>query len=361
MPASPPSDARIALNLLYLLPGQVGGTETYAAGLIGGFATLAPPERFIVLVNRDAADWPLPAGFTRVVCDVSGAGRGLRYAFEQLRLPGILRQVGADLVHSLGYVSPLFTHCPRVVSIHDLNYLAFGDEMPWSRRQALRFFIGQSARRAALILTLSGFSRGQIIRHLGISETRVRVVHLAAGTSTASTGPPPVDGPYLLAFGSRSPNKNLDRLVEAYRASGAAQRLVIAGHVPAHLQTSEDGRIVCTGYLGEVEKDGALAGADALVFPSTYEGFGLPVLEAMQAGVPVISSSAAALPEVGGDAACYFDPRDLPAMAARIREVAGDAALRGRMRDAGLARAASFSWRQTAEQTLATYRAVLAS
>jgi glycosyltransferase involved in cell wall biosynthesis len=361
MRAESASAPLIALDLLYMLPGQVGGTETYAAGLIRGLAEVAPPERFLVLVNRAAADWPLPTTgvFTRMVCEVEGTSRARRYLYEQTRLPGLLRRAGAQLVHSLGYVSPLVSHCPRVVSIHDLNYLAFGDQMPWRRRQALALFIQASGRRAGAVLTLSEFSRGQIRQHLGIPGERVVVVPLAGG------GPPgvatgswrPVETPYLLAFGSRTPNKNLPRLLDAYAEARPAQRLVILGHVPEPVRArGAELAVVFTGYLEKDRMASALRQADVLIFPSTYEGFGLPVLEAMDVGVPVVVSRAAALPEVAGDAACYFDPLDVADMAARIREVAGDSSIRARLREQGRLRAATFSWRRTAKETLAVYR-----
>jgi glycosyltransferase involved in cell wall biosynthesis len=360
------SSPLIALNLLYLLPGKVGGTETYAAGLIRGLAEVAPQVRFLVLVNRAAAEWPLPAtgGFTRMVCDVAGSSRARRYHFEQIRLPGVLRRAGVDVVHSLGYVSPLISHCPRVVSIHDLHYLAYGDRATWPRRKALALLVRASGRRADAILTMSEFSRGQVLEHLGVSSERVVVVPGAGDCQpgSASGSWRPVETPYLLAFGSSAPNKNLPRLLAAYSASRPAQRLVIVGHVPESVrQGGEEIGVVFTGYLEKEQMLSTLRQADFLIFPSTYEGFGLPVLEAMSAGVPVLCSTAAALPEVAGDAACYFDPLDVSDMAAKMRGLAESETQRRELIRRGKARAARYSWRSSASQTMAVYHRVAAA
>src|SRR5437870_13548482 len=115
---------RIALNLLYLIPGVVGGTETYAAGLLHGLANVDAQDQFVVFVNRESQQWPLPVSpnFTRVICPVSALSRSRRYFFEQVLLPRWLQKHAIDVVHSLGYVSPLFTSCASIVTIHDLNF-----------------------------------------------------------------------------------------------------------------------------------------------------------------------------------------------------------------------------------------------
>ena len=178
-------------------------------------------------------------------------------------------------------------------------------------------------------------------------------------------GPPAVyPGPYLLAFGGVTSNKNLERLLKAYTLArarlGLDQSLVLVGHVPASVKAEGHAGVLVTGYLPEPELARWLAHADALIFPSLYEGFGLPVLEAMAAGIPVACSAVTAIPEVAGEAAVYFDPRDPDDMAAKMAHVGRDPALRARLAAAGRARAAGFSWGRSARQTLAIYRRVLA-
>ena len=361
----------VGLNLLYLLPGVVGGTETYAAGLLHGLAGIPGPERFVVFVNLESADWPLPDDprVRRVVCPVRAESRAARYWYEQLRLPALASAEKIDLLHSLGYVAPLRLSCSSVLTVHDVHHLAHGRPGDWPRRLALAQMVRQSARRAAAVIAVSRFTRDAIARAYDVSADGIDVVPEAPNPrlcddASALSAPAADLGPYVLAFGGVTPNKNLARLLEAYALArerlGLTQRLVLVGHVPASLKGEAKIGVLTTGYLAEPELGRWLVHADALVFPSLYEGFGLPVLEAMAVGVPVVCSGVTAIPEVAGDAAVYFDPRDPGDMAEKIALVGRDEALRGRLAAAGRARAAEFSWDRSARQTLAIYRRVLA-
>jgi len=360
----------VGLNLLYLLPGMVGGTETYAAGLLYGLAGTPEPERFVVFVNLESADWPLPDDprIRRVVCPVRAASRAARYWYEQRRLPARAAAEKIDLLHSLGYVAPLRLSCPSVLTVHDVHHLAHGRRSDWPRRLVLARMIRQSVRRAAAVIAVSRFTRDAVAKAYDVSADGIDVVPEAPNPRLcddgSGLGPPAADpGRYLLAFGGVTPNKNLARLLEAYALAreghGLNQDLVVVGHVPASVRGEGAARVRTTGYLGEPELARWLAHADALVFPSLYEGFGLPVLEAMAAGIPVVCSAVTAIPEVAGDAAVYFDPRDPEDMAAKMALVGRDEALRARLAAAGRARAAEFSWDRSARQTLAIYRRVL--
>lgn len=354
---------RVGLNLLYLIPGVAGGTETYARGLLEGLAKTGGGREFHVFFNREAANWPLPEeeGFRRVVCPVNASSRAGRYLFEQTRLPGLLAKRMIDVVHSLGYVSPLFSGRKSVVTIHDVNFEEFGDLLPRSKRLALPLFVRASARRANHVLTISEFSRREICRHLGLAPGKVTVTHLAAGARwfrLAERKGRATTEPYIVAFSSAGPNKNIGRLIEAYhlaRSRGVRQRLVLVGYLPSALTGRLPDGVSATGYIDPERLMETVAGAEFLVFPSLYEGFGLPVLEAMAAGVPVLCSNRASLPEVAGEAALLFDPSSPGEIADRICEVAADAGLRARMRERGLENAGRFSWERTASETLAVY------
>src|ERR1035441_457590 len=130
---------RIALNLLYLIPGVVGGTETYARGLIGGFEEMGSETEFLIFVNRSGSDWAVPRGprFQKIVCPVTGRGRAERYFYEQLVLPFLLRRHGVDLIHSLGYIAPVFPRCPSVVTIPDVHFLVYGHRSSFVRKAVL--------------------------------------------------------------------------------------------------------------------------------------------------------------------------------------------------------------------------------
>ena len=363
----------IGLNLLYMLPGLVGGTETYAAGLLHGLSRTETEDQFVVFVNMESAEWPLPDDprFRRVLCPVHAVSRAARYRYEQLRLPARALAHGVELLHSLGYVAPLRLQCPSVVTVHDVHHLAHGRLRDWPRRLLLGRVVRRSVRRAAAVIADSRYMRAVIAAAYDVPASSIEVVSLAPNPGLGVGARPPAagafpgaaQGPYLLAFGGTTPNKNLGRLLRAFTVArerhGLAQRLVVVGRLPPSMRPDQTAGVVATGYLSEAELAGVLGGADALVFPSLYEGFGLPVLEAMAAGVPVVCSNATAIPEVAGDAAIYFDPRDVEDMASKMAVVARDQGLRDDLAAKGRARAASFGWERAARETLAIYGRVL--
>jgi glycosyltransferase involved in cell wall biosynthesis len=353
----------IGVNLLYLLPGLVGGTEVYAAGLLAGLAQIDSDNEYIVFVNRESAAWTLPSAsnFSRVVCPV--------WATSRVRLPRMLKQQRLDLVHSLGYVSPLFSPCASIVTIPDLNYRAFGDRMPAAKRLALEFFVKQSVRHASHVITISEFARGQILSVFGVPPSNITTTLLASSSAEGDLVDLAItlrrygiDKPYIIAFSSSSPNKNIPRLVHAFtqarRDYGLPHLLVLVGHKPHDELTNELGAVVLTGYVDESSKQALIVGAEMLVFPSTYEGFGLPVLDAQRAGVPVACSTAASLPEVAGEGAVFFDPFSVSEIAKAIGQVAQDTALRESLRKKGLRNVSRFSWDKTAKSTLDVYHEV---
>jgi glycosyltransferase involved in cell wall biosynthesis len=366
---------RIGLNLLYLLPGIVGGTETYAAGLLQGLAEVGREDEFIVFLNQESADWPLPqsSNFVRIVCPVRAGSRRKRYLFEQVRLPGLLRKHQVDVAHSLGYVAPLFTPCPSVVTVLDLNYRVFGNQMSVPRHLALNFFVGQSARRADQVVTISRFSRSQILTLLRVPSSKVSITCLANKPRQRLYEDPfvltrrlGIESPYIVAFSSQSPHKNIPRLLRAFALAKERyelpHELVLVGHRPtdAGLAPGEpDEGVHFTGYLDEPSLEAVLRGAQILAFPSTYEGFGLPVLEAMAAGVPVVCSNAAALPEVAGEAAVYFDPLAIEDIAHQIALVALDSGLQAQLRQKGFENCRRFSWEKAAQETRQIYHDVI--
>ena len=368
---------KIGINLLYLLPGVVGGTETYAAGLLRGLAEIDRQNEYFVFVNRESESWPLPqaANFTRVVCPIWAAGRASRYLFEQIQLPRLLARYRIDVVHSLGYVGPLISPCPSVVTIPDLNYIALRHTMPGVRRTALRFFSIQSAQRANHVITISDFSKREICRTIKLDPGKTTVTHLAAMMSGAShssenwgelTRRYRIHAPYVVAFGGRTLNKNIPRLIRSFALVKEAfpHSLVLIGHIPSDVDLASEteemrDRITTTGPVPEEHILPLLSHADLFVLPSLYEGFGLPVLEAQQATVAVACSTAGSLPEVGGDGAIYFDPASVEATADTIRRCLADATLRSQLILKGRENLARFSWEKTARQTLSVYQDVI--
>jgi glycosyltransferase involved in cell wall biosynthesis len=297
---------------------------------------------------------------------IERGGRGPELLFEQIELPLRLRRQQADLVHAPNCFLPLARPCMGVVTIHDLAFEVFPDD--FSRRTGWKYrtFTRRAARSAQRVICVSGYTAADVVRRYGVDEARVRIIPNAPSLPIGDE-PLPGDGPYLLAVGDLRPKKNLLRLVEAFgllRGEGLEHRLVLAGvdsgAEAERVREAAGGEPVqLTGFLSDARLDALMRGADALVHPSLYEGFGLVLVEAMARGVPVVAARATALPETGGDAAEYFDPLDVGDMAAAIRRVVGDRARHDELARLGSLRAGRLSWAGSAALTVAVYEEML--
>jgi len=365
---------RVGLNLLYLIPGVVGGTESYARSLIHSLGALDDENEYVVFVNKLAADMDITPGpnFRRVICPFLPLRRVVRYGWEQGILPFQVSREKIDLVHSLGFVVPLAARSRQIVTVHDLNFLS---DLGWHTtqgRRILRFFVERSVRRADHIITVSEFSRTGLISKLGVPPQKVTVTHSAGARHLQDPGArsdydPAAGMPYILALSGLPMHKNIARLVSAFEQiqDVVPHSLVVAGHLPnnpeyrRNLEAKAGRRIHFTGYLSDAEIAAALRGASLLAFPSLYEGFGLPVIEAQRVGIPVTCSSVAALPEVAGAGAHYFDPLSVDSIAAALRTCLLDADIRKTLVREGYENALRFSWEKAARETLAIYRATV--
>ena len=368
---------RIGLNLLFIIPGQNGGTQTYAESLIKALAAIDKEDDFTVFVSREGAALELPkqANFHKVVCPVQAVRREVRYAYEQMLFPRLLSRYDFDVLHSLGYVCPLYSPCPSVVSIADLNYLTSWHGMSRSKQLFLGWFVTQSARHADAVLTISQFSKSELLHHLQVPDSKVSVtllgpreaLPLSAECWEDLASQYGIGEAYLMAFGSLTNNKNIARLVRAFARiySQIPHTLLLVGHLPPGSELQAEiaslgvgSRIKFTGYVADAHIMPLLEHADLFVFPSLYEGFGLPVLEAQTAGIPVACSTAASLPEVAGDGAMFFDPTSTEEMGHVLLQCLLDQTLRDTLVERGYANAQRFSWEKTAHQTLEVYRRV---
>ena len=280
--------------------------------------------------------------------------------WEQVGLPLRLWRTRAAVVHAPNCFLPLVRPCPGVVTVHDLAFEAHPEDFAPRTAWKFRTLTPRAVRSAERVICVSRFTADDVVARYGADEERLRVIPNGPSLATSTVDPPP--GPYLLAIGDLRAKKNLGRLVEAFgrlREEGLPHRLLLAGTDAGQGASLAAPGVELLGYVLDERLDALLRGADALVHPSLYEGFGLVLVEAMARGCPVAAARATALPETAGDAAWYFDPLDVGDMARAIREVVADRELRERLVAAGRARAAELSWERSAALTADVYRELL--
>jgi glycosyltransferase involved in cell wall biosynthesis len=376
------SAMHIGLNLVFLVPGETGGMEVAARELIPALVAQAPPgTRFTAFINREAAaakDGPWGELLPAVTVPVNARNRVQWVLGEQTLLPRLATRAGVDLVHSLASTAPAWGRFRRVVTVHDLIYARFPDAHAGIRDKGMRVLVPLGVRRSDRVIADSQSTRDDLVELLGAAPERVDVVPLGLGTvqRRAPLAERDVRARFdlgerrvVLSLSAKRPHKNLLALLGALAHLPPAQRpvLVLPGYATAHelelrqrahaLQIDADVRF--PAWVSAEELEGLWALTQAFVFPSLYEGFGLPVLEAMARGVPVACSDASSLPEVAGDAALLFAPRDEAAIAQALARLLSDPELAQKLRERGLGRAHEFTWEHTARLTLESYRRAL--
>ena len=382
---SPSGRLTVGLNLLWLVPGDVGGTEEYAVTFVRQMAKVADLDLVAFCQPGLLAAYPEMADCASVVvAPRGGRRRSVRLVYENSWLPQQLRGIHprVDVVHHLGGTVPPTVSQPAVLTVYDLQPLTHPERFGAVKRRWLNVVLPQSVRRSRSVFTLSRFVGRQLQDHLGTPDEQVVVVPpgpLPVGVTGALDGPSPVAqagtvceryglvGPVLLYPAITYGHKNHQVLVRALPQ-------VLARHPTATL--------VCTGRPGPVDHEvvslaqalgvgpavrrlGRIPRADlaelyrvasALVFPSTHEGFGLPLLEAMEHGCPIVAADASAIPEIVGAHGQLLDPADPTAWAEAITALLDGPAHRRTLADAASAGRARFSWDTTVERTLAAYR-----
>lgn len=367
---------RVALNLVFLVPGETGGMEVYARELIARLAG-RPGLDLVALVNREAAaaDGPWRDAVPMRVVPVRARNRIEWVRGEQQLVPRLAKAERADLVHSLASTAPLWGP-RRITTIHDLNYKVVPEAHFGLRALGMRALVPAAARRSHRLIVDAESTRRDLAHHLGTPAAKVDVVPLGV-----EPAPPVVPTPerelrerlglgdarVLLSVSAKRPHKNLGRLLEAVARLEDRPVVVLPGYPTPH-EAELRAQATALGvearfpaWVSSEDLEGLYALAAAFVFPSLAEGFGLPVLEAMARGVPVACSDRTSLPEVAGDAALLFDPDDPGAIAAALTRLLSDAAEAQRLRAAGAARAATFTWERTAELTAASYARALSA
>jgi glycosyltransferase involved in cell wall biosynthesis len=349
-----------------------GGVRRYVWEIYGALPRLAP-DVDVVAIGASHGD-ALPQGVTARPARSFPTNLGWMAA----SLPLAVRAAMLDVFHAPAYTAPLWGVHPQALTIHDVSYERKPEWNAYRNDRARRFFYRRSALAADQIITVSAFSRREITAAYGIPGERISVVPLAAaatftpGFFDPSTAPAGVARPFALHVGDLHVRRNLATALDAILAvrrdtldaPGVRVSLVCAGidrGVGAGLQSrarasSDPDALVLTGPVREDVLLNLYRGASMLVYPSLYEGFGLPVLEAMRCGVPVLAAQCASVPEIVGDAGVLLDALDVPAWARAISDLLRDPSMDARLSEAGRARAARFSWDRTAADTLAVLR-----
>ncbi|UAJ80568.1 glycosyltransferase family 4 protein [Leifsonia sp. ZF2019] len=358
---------RILVDLLFLT-GRKGGMESYLRRLYSAMPQDAGVE-FVGVISREAEALDLgwfPGETVR--SGIAGEDR-VAWALGELRsVAPWARKAGAALVHSPANVGPVRSSVPVALTVHDALPFAHPEWVPGRHATVLRWLVRRAARNAARVITISDASRDDIVRHLGVPEERIDVIPLAGGADVP-VGPVPLSGrPTVLTMGNRLPHKNGETLVAALAELPAETRprLVVTGETdgvdPLHRLAERLGVLDDVDFVGWVSADALerlYADATVVAVPSLFEGFGLPVLEGMSRGRPVVCSDLPVLHETGGPAASYVPATDPRAWAAELSRLLGDSAERERLIAAGLRRTEEFSWRTTAERTLASFQRAL--
>jgi glycosyltransferase involved in cell wall biosynthesis len=365
---------KVGLNLLYLVPGETGGMETYARHLIPALAVLRSDLELVAFVNRETFD-SLPRELEESALDVvlvqtDGRNRLRRTLAEQMVLPRMARARGLDVLHSLGSTAPARPGVASVVTVQDVIYALHPAAHTRAMRSGLRVLVPLGARRADRVIAISHSAAGEISDVLGLPAERIDVIHLAGRPAGPATVERELrqrfelgDAPVVLSVSARRPHKNVPRLLRAFARVQSPAVLVLPGYsTPFENELTSlarelgiEKRVRFLGWVSDADLEGLYAAARCFVFPSLAEGFGLPVLEAMERGVPVACSNVSAIPEVADRAARYFDPMRVEEIAAAVDELLTDRSQAERLVQAGIERAKTFSWQRTAEATLATY------
>ncbi|WP_420645228.1 glycosyltransferase family 4 protein [Candidatus Leptofilum sp.] len=359
------------------LLGQRSGVGHYTGRLLTHLVQQHPEWEYLLFSNHPLASLEAELAQMRLVARQFIS----RFVWMQLMLPRIIRQAKPQLCHFPNNTAPLRASCPTVITIHDASLFLHSTYHPMSRLLALRLLLPHVARRATAVITVSHHARLDLMRILKLPAEKIHVIHEAAPDNFQ-----PLEDrvqreklrqhyrlpdKFILFVGTIEPRKNLTRLIRAVaslRRRGCGARLVLVGPngwlLNGSLQKEIENLglqdvVQNLGYVPQEDLPGIYSLATLFAFPSLYEGFGLPPLEAMACGTPVLTSRNSAMAEICGDAAYLVNPQDEAAITDGLATLLQDADLRAHLRQAGLARAKQYSWQQTARETAAVYQQAL--
>lgn len=361
-----------------LQAGNLSGTGIYATRLASRLASQAGDGEVAVVWPESLPLPPLHVGAGDTFLRRPASTPRTRILYEQWGIRKDLRRLGIDIVHYPASVGSFFSTRPMVVTVHDLTFLHNPSWYRYERAHYYRMAVAFSAPRATRIIAVSQATANEVTSLLRIPPERIDVIHNGVDERyrpcnqdqiAAASAKYQLPKRYFLFVGTIEPRKNVARLVRAWSqiAGNVEEDLVIAGRDgwkvgPIYQEVARSkyqDRIIFPGFIEDEHLPAVISGATALAYPSLYEGFGLPVLEAMACCVPVLTSNVSSLPEVAGDAALLVDPTDVDALVHGLRRLAAEQELRDDLTKKGLERAKQFSWTRAATETLACYRKAL--
>lgn len=341
---------RIGINALYLIPGGVGGTEIYLRNLLAGLGEIDSVNEYIVFTNRETGLDLIPdrPNFICARQPVRASFRPARIVWEQLALPFAVRKHGLNVLFNPGFTAPLVCGCPMVTVFHDLQHKRHPEYFRWFDLPFWQFFLWASARESRGIIAVSSATRNDLQQYYGVPAAVIQHGVEWQFFEIAKRRQP---RDYLLCVSTSHPHKNLDRLLRVYKQTKDMPGLIITGvrgFAAKQVEKLAGGSVRLTGWIPREQLYELYRGARGFIYPSTFEGFGMPVLEAMAAGVPVACSDIPPLREVAGSTVHYFDPSsDLAIRDALARLNTGAIPA-----EAAARRAAQFTWQKTARATL---------
>lgn len=358
---------RIAIDARMIRSGSMHGIARYVFHLLKGLQDIGQTHQFFVLVNQDSPllemSWPSHI----ILTSLKSSWISLR---EQKEIPRVLKQHKVDLFHTPSFVAPLLVPCKMVMTIHDLNHMVLPQFYTFLHQFYYYLIVRSSIRRSEYILTVSNFSKQEIVRTLGLKSSKIFVTY----NGVSSSYQPIEDESYLnyvrdlyalperfiLCVSNNKPHKNVHQLVRAYCYSDLTVPLVLACPVDRDLISMAESYgkkhlVYFSKFIEEQHLPAVYSLTDLFVYPSTYEGFGLPPLEALSCGAPVVVAQSSSLPEVVGENAIFADPYDFKAISHALEHGIADRQLRASLRSKGLRHAKRFSWDNMAYQTLKIY------
>jgi glycosyltransferase involved in cell wall biosynthesis len=363
---------RIGINALYLIPGKVGGTEIYLRSLLTALAQLDSDNQYFVFTNAETGPDLVPekSNFHYAPQFVHATIRPARILWEQLVLPFVARRRRIQVMFNPGFVAPLFGPCPNVTVFHDLQHKRYPEHFRWFDLPFWQALLYTSARCSKKIVAVSQATAVDLAHFYHTPPERVSVVpHGVEEQFFHLKTDPDCDHPYLLCVSTLHPHKNLDSLLRAFAVFHQARpdfRLVVAGLRGFYSEElerlrAELGLVDCASFTGWIPRNDLFElfrRATAFIYPSRFEGFGMPILEALAAGLPSACSNVEPMKSIAGQAAVLFNPASIEEISRAIEQITSNPDVRARLMRAGPERAAQFSWTVAARDTLDVLRSV---